>query len=311
MRGLKLVCVLAVLFLAGCRENPDIPGKETHLEPITLETSEKQIIITEQASASVMIFDQPSRKSLWIWNADESDVITSGRKKWFRLPDEAKPVDDCGSLLITASGGGVALVRISDKKVMFYAHPGGNPHSAEMLPDGNIVVASSTGGKLSVYSPDTANEYVASKLSETELADAHGCVWDKKRNCLWAAGGSSLVCYDYQDGFLTARSRYSVPTSYAHDLAPVYGKDRMILSTGSSLYYFDPESKTFSPVEGAASVKDVKSVSTGPESFVTLCTVPEESWYTSQVLGLFTGMRAFYLAGAQIYKARWRLNYDF
>lgn len=311
MKRLELVCVLAILFLMGCQKNPDIPRKEAPLEPITLETSKKQVIITEQASASVMIFDQPSRKNLWGWSADDAEVIPSGRKKWFRLPDEAKPVDNRGSLLITASGGGVALVRISDKKVLFYAHPGGNPHSAEMLPDGNIVVASSTGGKLSVYSPDPANEYVASKLSETELSDAHGCVWDKKRICLWAAGGSSLVCYDYRDGVLTVRSRFSVPTSYAHDLAPVYGQDRMILSTGSSLYYFDPESKTFSPVEGAASVKDVKSVSTGPDGFVALCTIPEESWYTSQVLDLFTGLRAFHLAGAQIYKARWRVDYDF
>lgn len=311
MIRLELVCVLAFLFLTGCQKDSDIPGKEIPLEPITLETSKKQIIVTEQASASVMIFDQPSRKNLWVWSADESEVIPSARKKWFRLPDEAKPVEDCGSLLITASGGGVALVRINDKKVVFYAHPGGNPHSAEMLPDGNIVVASSTGGKLSVYAPDPAGEYVASKLSETDLDDAHACVWDKSRGCLWAAGGSSLVCYDYRDGVLTVRSRHSVPTPYAHDLAPVYGKDRMILSTGSNLYYFDPEAKKLSPVEGAASVKDVKSVSTGPEGFVTLCTIPEESWYTSQVLGLFTGMRAFYLSGAQIYKARWRVNYDF
>ena len=304
------VTIVTLLFLVGCHKDTDTPPKEI-FEPITLETSEKQIIITEQASASVMIFDQPSRKRLWSWSADDDPAIPATRKKWFRLPDEAQPVDDCRSLLITASGGGVALVRIEDSKVLFYAHPGGNPHSAEMLPDGSIVVASSTGCRLSVYRYDPLNEYVPSKLSETVLDDAHACVWDNSRKCLWAAGGGSLVCYGYQDGSLTEIARYGIPSAYAHDLSPVYGEDRLILSTGSNVYFFDPDKKTFSQVEGAASVNNVKSISTGPKNLTTLCTIPDESWHTTQVLGFFTGMRAFYLADSEIYKARWRVNYNF
>ncbi len=310
MKWIEYVMLTVIFLFVGCQNESGTPRKEDHV-PVTLETSKKQIVITEQSSASVMIFDQPSRKLLWRWRAEDDPAIPAARKKWFRLPDEAKSVDGGRALLITASGGGVALVQVSDSTVLFYAHPGGNPHSAEMLPDGNIVVASSTGNCLTVYRYDSAGAYVSQKQCVVELSDAHACVWDSSRECLWVAGGSSLVSYGYHDGTLTLMHRYGIPSSYAHDLAPVYGKDLMLLSTGSNVYYFNPEDKKFSPVEGVPTVKDIKSISTGPDGFATLCTIPEESWHTTQVLDFITGMRVFYLAGSEIYKARWRLNYNY
>jgi hypothetical protein len=58
-------------------------------------------------------------------------------------------------MLITASGGGVALVRMADNKVVFQAYAGCNPHSAEILPGGNMVSASSTENYLTVFHVDT------------------------------------------------------------------------------------------------------------------------------------------------------------
>lgn len=308
---LKYISILSLaLVLAGCQKESGSPEDDGPVE-ITLETSRKQIIITEQTSSSVMIFDQPTRKQLWSWSAAEDGTIPASRAKWFNLPDEAKPVDDCSSILLTSSGGGVALVRINDSKVLFYAYPAGNPHSAEMLPDGSVVVASSTGNCLTVYQLSQSSAYVENPSCTVTLDDAHSCVWDRKRQCLWAAGGQTLACWEYAGGILTEKKKYSVPSQGAHDLVPVYGQDRLILTTGTALYYFDPGTGSFSAVEGASRTGNVKSVSTGPEGFTTICTIPQESWYTDEVLSLFTGIRAFHLAGAQIYKARWRVDNEF
>ena len=51
--------------------------------------------------------------------------------------------------------GGIALVRFEDKKVVFYAYARrANTHSVEILPDGNLVSASSSGAYLRLFCTD-------------------------------------------------------------------------------------------------------------------------------------------------------------
>ena len=203
-------------------------------------------------------------------------------------------------MLVTASGGGVALIRIADKKAMFYAKPGGNPHSAEVLPDGNVVVASSTGNLLSVYVYNGADSYVSRPAFTMPVHSAHNVVWDRKRGCLWTATGAQLLKLAY-NGKRTAPELTQV-RSYdmaagntdAHDLAPVCGEDAMYVSTNQHVYKFDCAAEKFLDVQ-IFQQNTIKSISTGPEGYSTIVMRPTSggsNWWSAEVCDM-KGNRLF------------------
>lgn len=233
----KYLWILAAAFLLqACskdeEEGPYVPWRpgDDKEETIDLDKATKVMILTEQAKNRIVMIDQPTGKVAWEWTAADSG-LSAAEQAWFDLPDEAKPVYNRTCVLVTASGGGVALIRIADKKAMFYAKPGGNPHSAEVLPDGNVVVASSTGNLLSVYVYNGADSYVSRPAFTMPVHSAHNVVWDRKRGCLWTATGAQLLKLAY-NGKRTAPELTQV-RSYdmaagntdAHDLAPVCGEE--------------------------------------------------------------------------------------
>ena len=234
--------LVAVCFLSACskdeEEGPYVPwrpGDQTE-ETIELDKATKVMILTEQSKNRILMIDQPTGKIAWEWKAADSGLSVS-EQAWFNTPDEAKPVYNRTCVLVTASGGGVALIRIADKKVLFYAKPGGNPHSAEVLPDKNIVVASSTGNLLSVYVYNEDASYVSKPAFTMPVYSAHNVVWDRTRNCLWTATGAQLLKLSY-NGNRTAPElsqvySYDMGTgnTMAHDLAPVYGEEAMYVTT--------------------------------------------------------------------------------
>ena len=93
------------------------------------------IVLAEQLYNRAAIADVNAQQIIWEWRPEQSNVKPA-HVKWFSNTSDVKPVYNGKYLLVTASGGGVALVRIADKKTVFYAYAGGNTHSAELLPDG-------------------------------------------------------------------------------------------------------------------------------------------------------------------------------
>lgn len=282
----------------------------TQVEVPALANSQRPILICEQAQSRVIIVDSASQGIMWEWKP--ASALPASQAAWFREIDEAKPVYNKKYILVTASSGGAALVRVADKKIMFYANVKGSPHSAELLPDGNIVVACSTSGTadgdaLKIYQVDSLHPMADRESFRLTLSFGHNVVWDRKRNCLWATDQDYLYTFTYNnDGSnpqLTPQPGFvAVPDDQPHDLFPVYGQDALRLTTASNIYEISPETGTFT--RASFSMPNIKSVSAGPAGFGTILMKPTESWWSDGVINS-SGGQAFRSAGLKIYKARW------
>ena len=318
MKNTYKIMAAAALCIVSCGkeapEEPYVPWRpeEVKEETTTLDQATRPMILTEQAAGKIVIVDQPTGKVAWEWKPSESS-LSATQAAWFELPDEAKPVLDKSALLITASRGGVARVNVADSSVIFAAKPGGNPHSAEILPDGSIVVACSDGNKIVLYKK-TGDE-ISTKISFSLPREAaHNVVWDKKRNCLWTASNGHVYKMSYNSAApaLVDEHIYDIPgdETMAHELIPSYGEDAMYLTTVQGVYKFYPETGTLANVD-IFQQKNIKSISSGPEGWPEICTRPtSSSWWTSEVAD-FRGNRVYSFFKYQIYKARWYADQPF
>lgn len=288
---------------------PLASGKDTTGNKAKITSCQRCIVITDQAEPAIDIIDlSQNGKILWTWNPGQCN-IDSDKVKWFSNPDDAKPVYGGRFLLINASGGGVALVRISDKRAVFYAHAGVNPHSSALLPDGNIVTASSTDNRLVIFHVDTSQAPDHGYRRIVRMPFAHNVVWDKARKVLWSAGEGKLYKLGYNGDCmhpdLVFLDSLSLPGSESHDLFPVYEKDSLFLTNPDNAYYFNVKTKRLSPLT-CYEHKNIKSLSSGPAGWPILVMIPKERWWSDEVRNA-EGDILFTQKDMRIYKVRWFL----
>lgn len=323
MKKIKYLLFLSVLTfcLLSCTDdkNPILDFSDpfgnstenTHPVP-ALKDSKKPILITDESESQVFIVDSLSQGIMWHWKAAEH--LKSNEVSWFTGMDEAKAIYNREYVLFASSWGGVALTRIADKKLMFYTNSGGGPHSAEVLPDGNIVVACSGGNALKLYRVDSDNPYVSSPTKQYNLTFGHNAVWDRKREVLWATDDQNLYTYIYDNNdpnnpeLIKNTEFYPLPDVSPHDMFPVYGKDKLYLTTAKDIWIFDIETKVFTKNE--YSMSNIKSISDGPAGFGTLVIKPTEEHWTNRLINI-RGSSAFYKEGYKMYKARWFIDNPF
>ena len=276
---------------------------------------EKAYVLAEQSRSAIVVMDAETCRNVWSWDP-VSAGLPVGQQSWFINPSEAKPVFNRRYILMTASGGAVALIRLADHKLMFYAQVGNNPHSAEILPDGNLVVACSTGNELCTLVTDTVKVLgtVANRIS---LGNAHNAVWDKQRNRLYATatikeGVTALFSYAYNydknNPKLTNQQRiYTFESDNGgHDLYPVYGEaNQLWLTTEQHVWKYNVATNQATV---AYDFTGIKSISNSPDGVVMLC--PTEEWWAE---GLMNDCEEtlFQLRAAKIYKGRWMRDNTF
>ena len=271
------------------------------------------LLATDQGSGNIYLLD-PSKKNL-------NDGIL-----WSLVPSELKGLPE-GDI---AHGGGadakwvmggthilaicspyIALIRIEDKTAVFYSkNRGGNPHSVELLPDGNIVSANSDGNSLKLFATGKGNGVEPIVVN---FGGAHGCVWDHKRQLLWAVGGSKLWAFTYNfdkdNPMLTPvnSKKYEIEPS-GHDLYPVPGEDKLYF-TSKHLWVFDIATGEQTILLDKGGIKAVSQNGVKGEIIYSqgLGNNAKElglkKWQTPHITSLDGSLRTF--QGAAFYKSRW------
>ncbi|RFU88669.1 hypothetical protein DY218_00205 [Streptomyces triticagri] len=292
------------------------------------------VLLTEQASKRILVLDP--RRPVWDLAADPEAVLWScsplGDPQYADLdpaaswvyPSEAKVRRLRGrTYVLTCASFGFAAVVEHPTGRRYWAGelgPGDdllNPHSVELLPDGNVAVAGSTGALVRVYAASQGPD--STTYAEAELKGAHGLHWDARRRVLWAVGDDELVAY--RVGGSAGRPRLvrtfgvalPVPSpggkAGGHDLFPVAASaDRLWVATSAAVFQYVVSQGEF--VRHGVSRASVKAVGDDPRSGRVITTVPEdgleETWWTRRV-DVHEPSSSYFLVDGGIYKARWWL----
>lgn len=316
MKKVSLLGILLACFMsAGACSDDHEPQVVT--DRVVVEIPENAYVLAEQSRRAIVIRDADTQQNIWSWDPYTAQV-PAGHQSWFVNPSEVKPVYNRRYILMTASGGAVALIRIADHKLMFYGYCGNNPHSAEILPDGNIVTAESKLGEINTFVVDTAKVFGV-KANTIILGNAHNVVWDKYKKCLYASatiqsGVTALFKLNYNGQrsnpkLYNQKRIFTFPDERGgHDLFPVYGEtNKLWFTAASAVYQFDLS--TDKPTcQKIYTLSDIKSVCNGPQGVIML--QPTEEWWAEGLINE-SGEKLFRMQDARIYKGRWMLDNTF
>ena len=276
------------------------------------------IVCGDQAEHRVLLLDSSMDwhdpdAIRWEWSGIGNPQVKPEHQSWFRAPTEVKCVLG-GKCVLMTTAQVAALIRIADHELLYYVKADGNTHSAELLPDGNLVTASSTGNYLCVYHIPADGKVDPEKVHSVKvpMEDAHGVVWDSHANILRASGmfGISDFSYNFEKenpGLKLVAEHPVFPEKkpfVGHDLYPVRGTQKYYLTGMKDVRIFDPENGTFQILSNVRKIKSIDALPARPDPIVNK---PKEQWWTDTVSSLdaesTTPLRT--LPGAKFYKIRW------
>ena len=272
-------------------------------------TAVSELVVCGWDEVFILKFEADEMRRAWTWRAKERADLPDDFKKLFNTTDECKPFDGGSRILITSSGGGVALVDRAHDNVLFYGRAA-NAHSADLLPGGRVAVAAShdqagNGDRLIVFDLAKSNHEVLSD----ELPWGHGVVWDAQRQLLWALADKDIRVYELSD-WQTASPKLKrialipLPEAGGHDFT-VVNSSQIALSTANRCWLFDRDTRTFRPHHDLGDKSKVKSISRHPTTGRLAYVQAEgENWWAERIHFL-NPAGVLRIAGEHFYKARW------
>lgn len=255
---------------------------------------------------------------VWAWDVKNSTIPTD-HHNWFKDILEVKCVNKGRDLLLCAGGKGhaIALIDVASKSVRFYAQVTGNIHSADLLPDGNLLAVGSdsptTGsvkGFISVIATQVAGHDPLNPSRRTyPLENAHGVVWDDVQKCAWAHESNlgctfaNMVQFEYNGVVdkpeLRVIARHPIAICNGHDLFPTADPTKLFLTDLGHIYLFDtkkfgtPQQLTEYPDQLLAAKKDVKGISELNGVFAFPKYIQALGWKSDTVVVYEPGLRPF------------------
>jgi hypothetical protein len=252
-------------------------------------------------------------------NAEVAAAVEYSDHKLRERPDGSQ------SVTVTTDRGLAAIVSYPSGNRQWAKVIPGNPHSAELLPDGNVAVAASDGGWVRVYASSQGPN--ASAYAQYKLIEAHATLWDTANRRLWVTGQDP----DTMDHILTALlvggtpaaptlredtdRRAILPSPEGHDVYG-YAHDANLLwvTSNEQVWLFDKQSVEFSPpAADEADLTFVKSIGNQPSGQIVETRPDSEKtppgactanvWCTDTV-DFYGPDTSRTRSGAAIYKAR-------
>ncbi|WJH36002.1 DUF6528 family protein [Paenibacillus sp. CC-CFT747] len=238
------------------------------------------IATTNQANNTIDLYDPAvddwnSPDALkWSWKPSTALGYSSAEVRLWGGPSEAKRK---GSVLV-ATAGQLATIAAYPSGTRIWAADvgiGSNPHSAELLPNGNLAVAASDGKWIRVYTSSQGPSSVS--YAQFNLDFAHAAHWDVENELLWVIGYDNVAKQHIMTGLRVGGTdakptltedtsrRSLLPSPWGHDITPHAGdSNKLWVSTNAAVYVYDIPAKSFTPAPEAANRSFVKSVGSLP-----------------------------------------------
>ena len=198
-------------------------------------------------------------------------------------------------IIACSSGGWAGVIDYEKKTVLWEYNVGNGPHSIEMLPNGDVVVACSSDPGALAYIPLSAG--ATRPVSSIPSLYCHGVSWDPENEWLWVLEDNGVYAATITNmGTMEGKiSRiggvgdvFDGGEAGGHAFSPVYGEPgKYWASSGRYLWQFDSETETLTKsykrygtlthknnIKGIASFPDGTVV----ESVSKLCGNTTQDW---------------------------------
>jgi len=157
-----------------------------------------------------------------------------------------------GDVVVTA-GTTASIIAYPSKEIVWSTgQPGSNPHAVEILPNGDLCIANSSGSCIRYFNTGALAESKDAKVRYTDypLKDAHGVLWDPEYDCLWAVGADELIAFTHTGTGLVklAGAGGTLPKDNegGHDLSADMTNPRYLYYTGhKGAVRYDKEEEEF------------------------------------------------------------------